>query len=256
MGTAITRGGVLGFGVKQLMRATQRSAHHVFVQNPDDEGYVLQTGIVRRERVSRLPGSGIDLDEYRVEPMPGDKQPVHFALIARLVPEKGVIEFMEAARILHRSGVSARFSIAGAIPSGFSGDIDRDALSSWGREPGQQWLGKLNSARDLIASADCVVLPSYREGTPRVLLEAAAMGRPIIAADSIGTREPLTPGVTGLLCMPRDPNDLARAMQEMVQRGSVRRLEMGLAGRRLMERKYDVNFVVDAYMQKIDEILK
>jgi glycosyltransferase involved in cell wall biosynthesis len=254
MGTAFIRGGILGFVAKQLMRVSQRSAAHVFVQNPDDERFAREAGIARPEQLSILPGSGIDLEQFPFTPMSADSEgPVHFVLIARLAVEKGVIEFMAAARHLLDSGLSARFSIAGDIPTGTG--VDPRMVTTWAQAPGRTWLGKVEDVDTLIAESDCVVLPSYREGTPRVLLEAAAMGRPVIAADTIGTREPLIPGETGLLCAPRDCHDLARVMKRMVELGHDARATMGMAGRRFMEEKYDVRFVVEAYQARIHEVL-
>jgi glycosyltransferase involved in cell wall biosynthesis len=254
MGTAFTRGGTIGFVATQLMRVSQRSAAHVFVQNPDDERFVREAGMARADRLSTLPGSGIDLEQFPITPMSAEGEgPVHFVLIARLAVEKGVMEFMEAARRCRESGLSARFSIAGDVPAGTG--VERQAVARWANEPNQAWVGKVNDIQTLIGECDCVVLPSYREGTPRVLLEAAAMGRPVIAADSIGTREPVIPGQTGLLCAPKDAQDLARAMAEMVELGHEARSAMGLRGRRLMEARYDVRFVVDAYAEQINRIL-
>jgi len=256
MGTAFVRGGMLGFVAKQLMLVSQNSAAHVFVQNPDDEHFVRQAGIVRHHQLSTLPGSGVDLEQFPYRPMPAERdEPMHFVLIARLAVEKGVLEFMEAAKQLREAGFQVRFSIAGDIPA--KTGIEPQAVIDWGQVPGQRWLGKVDDVQTLIAESDCVVLPSYyREGTPRVLLEAAAIGRPVIAADSIGTREPLIPGETGLLCAPRDPHDLARVMAKMIEVGHDARAAMGMAGRRLMQQKYDVRFVVDDYKERIHQVLQ
>lgn len=258
MGTAITRGGSLGALVNGLLRTSQGSAAHLFVQNSDDHDHVLDRNIAQPDRLSVLPGSGVDLNAFPLTPLATTDpptSPVHFVMIARLVAEKGVNEFMEAAQTAHGQSSGVVFSIAGDMPSGHSGAVSVSALQAWSASSGMSWLGKVDDVRPLISDADCVVLPSYREGTPRVLLEAAAMGRPIIAADSIGTREPLIDGQTGLLCAPRDSGDLADRMLEMLHLGSACRAEMGQAGRRLMEQYYDVRFVVDAYMDKIRQIL-
>ncbi|AUB79478.1 hypothetical protein BBH56_08300 [Spiribacter roseus] len=258
MGTAITRGGWLGALVNGLLRSSQGRAAHVFVQNKDDRDHVLDRNIAQSHRLSVLPGSGIDLNAFPFTPLASTAppaRPVHFVMIARLVAEKGVNEFMEAAKAAHAQSSDIVFSIAGDVPSGHSGTVSESALQAWSASPVMSWLGKVDDVRPLISDADCVVLPSYREGTPHVLLEAAAMGRPIIAADSVGTREPLIDGQTGLLCEPRDSDDLADKMLEMLHLGPARRAEMGQAGRRLMEQYYDVRLVVDAYMDKIRQIL-
>mgnify|MGYP000583097609 FL=1 len=260
MGTAITRGGWLGALVNRLLQLSQGKAEHLFVQNPDDLDHVLGRKIAVRDQVSVLPGSGVDLAVFPFKPLPvetSDSGAVHFVLIARLVTEKGVKEFMESAAIVRKAYPRARFSIVGSIPPGQGGRIGASDIEAWALEPGQSWLGKKASVQSIIEEADCVVLPSYyREGTPRILLEAASMGRPLIAADSIGTREPVVQYHNGLLCAPRDADSLAEAMQTMIELGSQRRAEMGRAGRRLMEKYYDVRFVVGAYMDKIRNTLR
>ena len=258
MGTAITRGGWQGALVNGLLRRSQGGAAHLFVQNGDDYDHVLRGNIAPAERVSILPGSGIDPQAFPFSPL-SEATPtggaLHFVMIARLVVEKGVNEFMAAARAVQAEHPEARFTLAGAPPTAHGSAIPREALEAWSAAPGREWLGKLAAVEGLLREADCVVLPSYREGTPRVLLEAAATGRPVIAADSIGTREPVIDGQTGLLCAPRDARDLAEAMRRMIASGPGRRAAMGRAGRDLVERRYDVRFVVAAYMDRIHGIL-
>ena len=259
MGTAITRGGWLSALVNWLLRQSQRKAAHLFVQNGDDHDHVLRGNIAPPERVSVLPGSGVDLNAFPFSPLPARAptgNAVHFAMIARLVAEKGVNEFMEAAKAVRAGNPDARFSIAGAPPTGHNSAIPYQALEAWSSAPNMEWLGKLEAVETLIRDADCVVLPSYREGTPHVLLEAASMGRPLIAADTIGTREPVIDGQTGLLCAPRHTHDLAETMRRMIALGPRHRADMGRAGRQMMERKYDVRFVVDAYMDRIQRIFR
>jgi glycosyltransferase involved in cell wall biosynthesis len=254
LGSAITRGGLLGLWVKSLLWVSQRSAAHIFVQNGDDWDFVISKGWVKPVRVSVLPGSGVDLDEFPFTPM-GEGRPVCFLLIARMVGEKGITEFAEAARRVRRWIPEARFQLVGPSDPGNRYSIPASTIRGWEADGTLQWLGPVDDVRSLVAASDCVVLPSYREGTPRTLLEAAAMGRPIIAADSIGTREPVEDGVNGFLCRPRDADDLAVKMHAVATMSPEDRAAMGRRGRRLMERKYDVRFVVNNYLEVIERVL-
>jgi glycosyltransferase involved in cell wall biosynthesis len=245
---------VLGLWVKGLLWISQRSAAHVFVQNRDDSDFVVNQGWVKPARVSILPGSGVDLDEFPFIPM-GESRSVCFLLIARMVGEKGIMEFAEAARKLRRWIPEARFQLVGPSDPGNRYSIPANTIRGWEAEGILQWLGPVEDVRPLVAASDCVVLPSYREGTPRTLLEAAAMGRPIIAADTIGTREPVEDGVNGFLCRPRDPDDLAVKMRAVATMSAEDRAAMGRRGRGMMERKYDVRFVVNEYLEVIERVL-
>ncbi len=181
---------------------------------------------------------------------------VVFLLIARLIWDKGIREYAEAARIIKTGYPEAEFRLLGFVDENNPGAVPEETIREWEEEGILKWLGRQDDVRPYIAAADCVVLPSYyREGTPRTLLEAAAMGKPLIAADTVGTREPVQDGVTGYLCRPRDAGDLAGQMERMINIGHEKRLEMGQRGREKMEREYDENIVINKYMQVIQEIL-
>jgi glycosyltransferase involved in cell wall biosynthesis len=179
-----------------------------------------------------------------------------FLLIARLLRDKGVGEFVEAARVLRREGVDARFQLLGPLGVANRTAVPRAELDAWVGEGLVEYLGEKEDVRPWIAKADCVVLPSYREGTPRVLLEAAAMGRPVIATDVPGCREVLEEGVNGLFCRVRDSADLAEKMRRMVKMTRGERAAMGMAGRAKMEREFDQRIVIGRYMEAIDEAMR
>jgi len=168
-------------------------------------------------------------------------------MIARLIRDKGVVEFVEAARKLRNRDLTARFQLLGAVGSENRSAIDRHTLEAWVAEGVVEYLGTMSDVRPAIAAASCVVLPSYREGAPRTLIEAAAMARPIIATDVPGCRAVVARDVSGLLCDVRSADSLAAAIEQFLSLSRDARHAMGLAGRAKMEREYDQSLVVEAY---------
>jgi glycosyltransferase involved in cell wall biosynthesis len=176
---------------------------------------------------------------------------VRFLLIARMLKDKGVGEFVDAARIVTRTSPGAVFQLLG--PSGAENRtaIDQEVIDGWVREGVVDHLGAVDDVRPLIAAADCVGLPSYREGAPRTLIEAGAMARPVIATRVPGCTAVVEDGVTGLLCDVRDAEDLARKMHQVIDAEPEERARMGAAGRAKMEREYDQELVIAAYRGRL-----
>jgi glycosyltransferase involved in cell wall biosynthesis len=179
-----------------------------------------------------------------------------FLLIARLVFDKGIREYVEAARIVRAVRPNASFNLLGFLDVENRTAVTRADIDRWVADSVIDYLGHADDVRPHIVAADCIVLPSYREGTPRTLLEAAAMGKPIVATDVPGCREVLDHKETGLLCDARDANDLAQKMIEIIDMGADRRRAMGLAGRAKMERQFDERLVIDAYINVLRSILR
>jgi glycosyltransferase involved in cell wall biosynthesis len=222
----------------------------VFFQNEDDRALFLSGRLVRDRQARLLPGSGIDLSRFVRAPLPERQQGEQvFLLIARLLRDKGVGEFVQAARQLRVRFPRIRFQLLGAAGDENRTAFDRASVERWVGERIVEYLGETDDVRPFIAQADCVVLPSYREGMPRTLLEAAAMGRPMVASDVPGCRQIVRDGDTGLLCPPRDAEGLARAIEHMVELGADAREVMGRRARTLVEREFDVGRVVDAYLE-------
>ena len=256
LGTAFIRETWLTGIVALLYRAALSRAHLVFFQNPDDRALFLERRLVEAARTQLVPGSGIDLEKFSPRPKPpreGVEGPV-FLLIARLLWDKGVGEYVEAARMVRREHPRARFQLAGMLDVENPTAIGRADVDGWVAEGLIDYLGALDDVRPAIAAADCVVLPSYREGTPRTLLEAAAMARPTIATDVPGCREVVREGETGFLCRVRDAADLARRMQEFIEMPEAARLAMGEGGRRLAEERFDEGLVICAYREALGAI--
>jgi glycosyltransferase involved in cell wall biosynthesis len=261
LGTAFIRETWLTRVVTVLYRLAFRGSHTVFFQNGDDRRHFVERRIVGLAKTRVLPGSGIDLAHYLPPGLPSGKrmgprhEPLAFVLVARLLWDKGVGEFVEAARIVRRHRPDLRFQLLGFLDVENRTAVDRASVERWVAEGVVEYLGATQDVRPFIAAADCVVLPSYREGTPRSLLEGAAMGRPLIATDVPGCREVVEHGRNGLLCRVRDAADLAEKMLAFVDLPPEQRARMGREGRAKVERQFDEHLVIDRYLEVIAEIL-
>ena len=206
--------------------------------------------------MSRLPGSGVDLSAFRYAPMqPLGNRPFRFLLVARLLWDKGVGEYVEAARIVRRKYPTAKFQLLGFLDVKNPTAVSSADMDDWVREGVVEYLGVADDVKPYLTDADCVVLPSYREGVPRSLLEAAAMGRLIVTTDAVGCRDAVDDGVTGLLCRVADANDLADKLLRMIEMSPEGRVLMGQAGRRKMELEFDEKIVIDRYLRVIEGIV-
>jgi len=214
LGTAFIHGGILGTLVPTLYRVALRRSQRVFFHNPEDRALFQQRGLVKREQAEVIPGSGVDLQRFVATPLPGNVGHFTFLFIGRLLWEKGVGEFVEAARSIKAQFPDARFQVLGPTDDGKRG-VPAAELDRWKTEGIVEYLGTTPDVRPFIGAADCVVLPSYREGMPRVLLEAAAMARPIIGADVPGCRQIVREGETGFLAEVRSSASLADRMADM-----------------------------------------
>jgi len=250
LGTAFLSGRVLQTVAQTLYRYCFRDLKVVFFQNEDDRALFLERGLVRENQTRLLPGSGIDLTRFAVAPLPGQKDPV-FLMVARLLRDKGVMEYAGAATIVKRTYPNAQFQILGPLGAENRSAIPPEVVESWSAETDLTYLGETDDVRPFIEQADCVVLPSYREGAPRTLIEAAAMGRALIATDVPGCRAVVQDGVTGFLCKLQDAQSLAEACQRFIALEPRQRQLMGTAGRSKMETEYDQDIVVNAYAKAI-----
>jgi glycosyltransferase involved in cell wall biosynthesis len=249
LGSTFTRRTMLTRLVARLYRIALRRSATVFLQNPDDRQLFEDSGIVRRTQTALLPGSGIDLERFAPRESPREDRPFTFLLAARLLWDKGVGEFAEAAARIRSSGKDARFQVLGIIEPDSRAAVPLAQLETWQREGAIEYLGSSDDVRATIGSADCVVLPSYyREGVPRVLLEAAAMAVPAITTDSPGCREAVDDGVTGLLCQPRSVDSLVAAMERMIATPAEERRRMGRSARAKMEREFAEELVHREYL--------
>ncbi|MGC9419095.1 MAG: glycosyltransferase family 4 protein [Rhodovulum sp.] len=252
LGTAFLSSGLLQRVAETLYRSAFGPLPVIFFQNQDDRALFLARRLVKEEQARLLPGSGIDLDHFAPVPLPGTGE-VRFLMIARLLRDKGVMEYVEAARLLQAGTAPVRFQLLGPLGAQNRTAISPEMVADWQRDGIIEYLGESRDVRREIAAADCVVLPSYREGAPRTLIEAAAMARPLIATDVPGCRAVVEDGVTGFLCEVQSAESLAAACRRMAAADHRCRAEMGQAGRAKMEREFDQKLVVAAYREALKQ---
>jgi glycosyltransferase involved in cell wall biosynthesis len=252
LGTGFMREGLLNRVVRGLYGVGLAGAHTVFFQNRDDLGQFEALGLVRPRQAVLLPGSGIDLDRFAPAP-PGDPaRPLRFLLVARMLWDKGVGEYVEAARMVRREHPDVRFGLLGGIGAENRTAIPAATVEGWVREGVVDHHPAVADVRGPMANADVIVLPSYREGTSRVLLEASALARPTITTDVPGCRDVVEDGVGGLLARVKDAGSLADAMRRMIALEPAQRAQMGRAARARVERDYAEQRVVDIYLDRVD----
>jgi glycosyltransferase involved in cell wall biosynthesis len=225
----------------------------VIVQNPDDRDALLRLSGIAPEQAVMIRGSGVDLAEFPALPEP-DGIPV-VAMAARLLWDKGVGEFVAAAKLLRQKGINARFQLIGDPDEHNPTSVSPQVLASWRSERMVELLGYRTDIARLFSCSHLVVLPSYREGLPKVLIEAAACGRAVVTTDVPGCREAIVPGETGLLVPVRDAQALADAIQKLLEDPSARR-SMGQAGRRLAEEAFDIRQVVATHLAIYQDLMR
>lgn len=230
--------------VQNLYRLALGRAQLVFFQNPDDLMLFVQRGILKPQTSTCVVnGSGVDVAQFAVKPLPSlsSGAGVRFLLIARLLGDKGVREYAKAARMLKRTHPNVRCVMVGWIDSNPDA-ISQDELDEWVSDGSIEFLGRLSDVRSAIEACDVYVLPSYREGTPRTVLEAMAMGRPIITTDAPGCRETVVDGKNGFIVPVKDASALAQAMSKFADQSTLLQ-SMGVCSRQIAEEKYDVHKV-------------
>jgi glycosyltransferase involved in cell wall biosynthesis len=255
LGTTFINRGLITHLVKGLYRVALRRSRRVFFQNADDQNLFVQAGLVRPEITDRLPGSGIDVAHYMpVPPSTLQGRAFRFLLVSRMLKDKGIEEFVCAAAIVRQRFPDVECQLLGFINTESANSISLERIRAWEQKGLVRYLGRTDDVRPYIANADCVVLPSYREGAPRSLLEAASMARPIIATNVAGCQDVVDDNVNGLLCAAKDAHDLAEKMMRMVEFSPEKRHEMGMAGRAKVTRQFDEKIVIRKYCDMIDEI--
>lgn len=255
LGATFIRNSMLTYLVKRLYRYSLRNSNRVFFQNADDRSLFVEAGLAREQVADLLPGSGIDLQHFvPVSPPPYGKSAFRFLLVARMLKDKGIDEFAKAADLVRQIRPDVEFQLLGAVDPENPNAIPMAKIQSWERQGLLGYLPATDDVRPYLASADCVVLPSYREGVPHSLLEAAAMERPIIATDVAGCRDVVVDGHNGLLCKEKSPTDLAQKMLQMLALTPEQRTGMGACGRVKVAREFDEAIVIEKYLAAIEQI--
>ncbi|CAB3760312.1 glycosyltransferase family 4 protein [Paraburkholderia humisilvae] len=242
---------------KRLYRFAFRFPREIWFLNRDDEAaFIEQNLLVYPERARLLHGEGVDLVQFAPVPLPerASRAEFVFVLIGRLLWDKGIGEYVEAARQLRERYPLARFQLLGPLGVDNPSALSRADVDAWQQEGIVDYLGEAYDVRPVIAAADCVVLPSYREGVPRTLMEAAAMSRPIVATDVPGCREVVEHGVNGLLCDARSVNSLAGQLARMLDMSDAERRAMGERGRQKVASEFDERLVIERYKDLLNNL--
>lgn len=254
LGYVFTSGNrLLRLVIEWLYRRALKHVKVVFFQNADDKELFIQRHLVSPGQAQLVPGSGVDLKRFEfVEPRKAASTVV-FLMVARLIREKGVLEYLAAAKRVCDDNKNVRCLLIGAPdevnPTSLSA-VDIERLT---KLAGVKWVGAVEDVRPCIAQADVVILPSYREGIPRSLLEAAAMGRALITSDAVGCREVVDQEVNGLLVPPRDVDALVGAMRRFVQEPNLI-VKFGVASREKAVREFDERIVINRTLEAYREL--
>ena len=256
LGTIFIKQSLVTKVAKLLYKVALGFNSKVFFQNNDDKELFISNGLVLEYKCDLLPGSGVDLNKFIPNVKNINDNKFKFLLIARLLKDKGIIEFIEAIKIVKNKYENIEFQILGAVGVNNKTAITKEELQTWIDNDLVNYLGVTDNVQDVIADVDCVVLPSYREGTPRSLLEACAMEKPIIATNVVGCKEVVDDGVNGYMCKVQDAKDLANKMEIMINLSNEERTDMGKAGRKKIVKEFDEKIVINKYLKSINEILR
>jgi len=255
LGTIFLNDNLVSKIAMSLYRFSFKYPKKVFFQNEEDYRLFQHKNLVEKNACEVIPGSGIDLNHF-IPTENTDKQdekPFTFLMISRLIIDKGIREYVEAARILREKGLQARFLLLGGLDEEHSRGIMQKELDQWVEQKTITYLGRTDDVRPFISDADCVVLPSYREGTPRTLLEASACAKPIVATDVPGCNNIVSHEINGLLCEVKNTNDLSAKMQKMFNLSNETRTAMGVKGREIVEQRFDQSIVIKSYTRAIEK---
>lgn len=255
LGTIFLNHNLVSLIAKLMYRFVFRFPKCIFFQNPDDLDLFVEMKLVKPESCRLLPGSGINLEKFKPSVQKKRNLKFTFLMISRLIYDKGVMEYVEAARMLKEKGMDAVFQILGQKDPLHKRGIPVELIDDWIHRGFIEYLGTSDDIVACIERADCVALPSYREGAPRSLLEAGGMAKPVIASDVPGCRQVVEDKVSGFLCKPRDAHDLADKMYLVATMHAKELEKMGGNGRLLMKEKFDEKIVINQYHNRIKEIL-
>lgn len=252
LGTVFLKDNLVSAVAILLYKISFRFASKVFFQNADDMKLFLDKKLVPAGSVDLVPGSGIDLKRFTAKRFARNEK-FTFLLISRLITDKGILEYIEAVKTLKSSGVDAKFQLLGAMDPEHKRGIKVEVIEEWIKSGTIEYLGTTDDVRPHIHEADCIVLPSYREGTPRTLLEAASSSKPIIATDVPGCNHVVVNNFNGFLCKLKDAGDLAEKMNAMAHLENEALKKFGENGRSKMEAEYNESVVINKYLAALEK---
>ncbi|EPH6329640.1 glycosyltransferase family 4 protein [Vibrio cholerae] len=232
---------------RQLYKFAFRYPKEVWFLNEDDRRAFLEHHLIEPDKAVLLHGEGVNLNHFVPTDKPQPDENIRFLLIARMLRDKGVCEFVEAARQIRQHYPNAIFQLLGDCGVPNPSVIGREEIAQWEKDGIVEYLGTTDDVRPIIAQADCLVLPSYREGIPRTMIESAAMAKPLIVSDAPGCRDVVLDGQTGYLCEVKNAKALAQRCEQFLTLSDSEKQAMGNAGRSFMEAKFDEKLVIKQY---------
>jgi glycosyltransferase involved in cell wall biosynthesis len=240
---------------KYLYKYSQSNADKIFFQNSDDFKMFTSEKLVDIVKCDILPGSGVDTNKFLPVEHKKEDNIFRFLLIARMLWDKGIGEYVEAAKIIKEKYPKVEFQMLGFLDVQNNSAISKEQMQKWIESGYIKYLGISDNVKEEISKIDCVVLPSfYREGTPRTLLESASMMKPIITTDNVGCRDVVDDGFNGYLCKIKSSKDLADKIEKMLKLSLDERLEMGKRGREKMINEFDESIVINKYLEEIKNL--
>ena len=258
LGTVFIRETFLTRLVERIYRYSLLKAERVLFQNQADRTEFVTRNLVNVEQTERVPGSGIDIRQFFYQPprLRSVEEGMVFLMVARILKDKGIFEFVNAATRIKKMHPATRFILAGSADSDNQTAVSISQVELWHDTGVIEYVGFVENIIRLVGDADCVVLPSYREGLSRSLLEALAVGRPIVTTSVPGCADLVEDRVSGFICAPRNVDDLVMKIEQFIELNMQERENMGLAGRLRAEREFAEGIVLQQYSQIVDRIVK
>ena len=254
LGTAFISSGFANKVAKFLYKFTFKYSHLVFFQNPDDQQFFRQLKIITKNNTKLISGSGVDLVKF--SPVENKKRDdIKILFIGRIIADKGIYELIESARIIKKEYSNVTFILMGMLGVKNKTSIKENEVDNWINEGLIEFIPFQDDIRSVLSDSNLVVLPSYREGTPKTLIEAASMAKPLIATDVPGCREVVNHEVNGFLCEVKNPVSLAVAIKRYIELDDSSKIEMGKKSRELAEEKFDIIKVNNCYINEINKII-
>lgn len=245
------------FLVKFLYKISCNLAKRTFFQNKDDLKLFLKKGIINKNKAVLVNGSGVSASFFSPDfcrSVKKEEESFVFLFTGRFLWDKGLGEFVDAARLTRQKYSKAQFWLVGIIDTGNPAGINLEAIKKWEREGVIIYHGEVKDVRAFICLSNCVVLPSYREGIPKSLLEALAMEKPIITTNVAGCREVVENGINGFSVPARDYRALSDSFCKMIELSPEERLKMGKAGREKVKKEFEENIIIDTYLKEIGQV--
>lgn len=256
LGYSFINKGLINIITEKLYKLTSRFNELFVFENKDDRQLFIDKGLVVADKAVAVKGCGVNLDYYKSKEVTNEKQGITtFTFIGRLLKDKGIEEFAACAKYFKQINAKTKFVVLGDFDQENPSTIDRDELLTWISDEIIDYKGFVDDVRPYIEESSCIVLPSYREGMPRIILEAMSMGKPVITTDTAGCRETVVHGINGYLVKIKNKEALTEALQNFVGLNAQERLKMGDEGRKLVDTEFSDVIIAERLYQIVKHLI-